>query len=82
MKVLEKGNWGNPWSMELICSEKECSSKLLVEEGDVKPVNNQAGYYVLCPVCEKGVSIQSKDIPLRLKRVVDRKRQYWSSSRD
>jgi hypothetical protein len=68
MKVLEKGGWDNPWSMEMVCSEKECSSKLLVEEGDVKPVYNYSGYYALCPVCGKNISIQGKDLPIRPKR--------------
>lgn len=81
MKVLEEGKWKTPWSMEMVCSEKECGAKLLVEEADVKPVYNSspAKYEAVCAVCGSKLSVPSALIPLRLKTEVD-KNKMWSGS--
>lgn len=80
MKVLEEGGWRNPWSKEVQCSEKECGAKLLVDEKDVKPVDYGNGYYVNCPICDQSVNFNAKDIPLRMRRELDKKRKCGSSS--
>jgi hypothetical protein len=79
MKVLEKGSWDVPWSIEVKCPENSCGAKLLVEEGDVKPVDYGSGYYADCMICEHRVDISARDIPLRVKRPLDKKRKYSSS---
>ncbi len=81
MKVLEEGKWKMVWSMELMCSEKECGAKLLVEEGDVKSVydSSPAKYSAECPVCGSVLSLSPPLLPLRLKATVDKKKK-WSSS--
>jgi hypothetical protein len=79
MKVIEKGNWDNPWSMEIRCCESSCGAKLLVEEDDVKPTYNCGSkYYCICMICGKSISLVHTDIPLRVKEVVDKKRKYSS----
>lgn len=81
MKVLEEGKWKMVWSMELMCSEKECGAKLLVEEGDVKSVydSHPAKYLAQCPVCGSAFSLSPLLLPLRLKAAVDKKKK-WSLS--
>lgn len=78
MKVIEKGNWDNPWSMEIRCCVSSCGAKLLVEENDVKPTYNNCSdkYYCVCMICGKSIPIVHSEIPLRVKEVVDKKRSY------
>jgi hypothetical protein len=78
MKVLEKGSWDNPWSKEAVCSEKECGAKILIEEGDVKPIDYGEDYYAECGICGSHVKISWKDIPLRMRKVLNVKRKYAS----
>lgn len=80
MKVLEKGNWENPWSMEMNCSEKSCGAKLLVEEVDVKPVDYGSDFYAECMVCGQHISILKNSLPLRLAKAAEKGRKYRSSS--
>ena len=81
MKVLEEGKWKTPWSMEALCPEKQCGAKLLIEEGDVKPVDyaSQNTFYAECPVCGTGVDIPGVVLPLRIQRMLNKKRKYSSS---
>ena len=81
MKVLEKGNWDNPWSIEAKCPESSCEAKLLIEEGDVRAIDYESGYYAECMVCGHCINIAAKDIPLRVKHPIDKKRKY-SNPRD
>lgn len=80
MKVLEKGNWENPWSMEVVCEEKSCGARLLVEEKDVKPVDYSVGFYAECMICSHHISIPKNSIPARLVRSAEKGRKYRSSS--
>jgi hypothetical protein len=81
MKVLEKGKWDMPWTAEVICTEKQCGAKLLVEEGDVCVVDysSKNDFKVTCMVCGTTVYMSGKDIPLRVTRPLDQKRKYSSS---
>jgi len=81
MKVLEEGKWKMPWSMEMVCAEKECGAKLLIEEGDVLPTYNSspARYEVVCAVCGSKLFVPPALIPLRVKTAVDKKKK-WSTS--
>ncbi len=81
MKVLEEGKWKMVWSVEVPCSQKECGAKLLVEEADVAPVDysDPAKYSCVCPVCGSEISLLASSIPLRVKKVADKKKK-WSSS--
>lgn len=79
MKVIQEGSWKNPWSVEMQCDEKGCNAKLLIEESDVKPVSDVYKYYAECMICDKSISLVADSIPLRVKRIVDKKRK-WSSS--
>lgn len=76
MKVLKEGKWHVPWSMEMVCPESSCDATLLVEEVDLKPVDNGTGYYSICAVCGHHVPVPAKDLPLRVKEVLDKKRKY------
>ena len=79
MKVLEEGKWKMVWSMESLCSEKECGAKLLTEEGDVSAVydSSPAKYSALCPVCGSCLYLPVASIPLRVKVEADKKKK-WS----
>lgn len=76
MRLIEEGKWKKPWSIEVVCSEKECGAKLLVEEKDVKPVDYNSGYYTECMICEAQIKITDNSIPLRMKVILDKKRKY------
>ena len=84
MKLLEEGNWKIPWSMEVICIEKGCGAKVLIEEKDVKPVDYDDAYryYAVCMVCERNIYISEKDVPQRMKNVLDKKRKYRDRDSD
>lgn len=77
MKVVKEGKWNVPWSGEFPCGT--CEAVLLVEEADVKPVDNSTGFYFVCAVCGKHNAIPVKDIALRVREAVEKKRKYWSS---
>ncbi len=80
MKVLEKGNWDNPWSAEMKCTEKSCGAKLLVEEKDVSPVDYSTyGFYAECMVCGHHMLIKGSELPARLVKELEKKRKYYSS---
>jgi len=77
MKVLEEGNWKNPWSGEYVCCEKSCGAKLLLEENDLKTrFDEDDKNYFVCPVCGRENNVPSKDLPLRLKEKLNNKRGY------
>lgn len=78
MKVIKEGKWNVPWTGNHICPT--CSAELLVEEADVKPVDYGSGYFCSCPCCSKSIPIDGKDLCLRLKEALDRKRKYSSGS--
>lgn len=84
MKVLSEGKWNMIWSMEAMCSEKECGAKLLVEEGDVKSVYDSwpAKYSAVCAVCGSELSVPAPAVPLRVKAAADKKKKWASSSWD
>ncbi len=79
MKVLEIGKWKIPWSMEVMCSEKEYGTNLLIEEGDVSAVYDSlpARYSLVCPVCGSCLYLPPASIPLRVKAEADKKKE-WS----
>lgn len=88
MKILKEGNWKNPWSHEYVCNEKDCAATLLVDEADLmapERYDNQAARYeFLCPVCGKKNDVPPKDLPLRIKEALDKKRKVnrtWSGDR-
>lgn len=76
MKVMKEGKWNVPWSHEYACST--CEAVLLVEESDVKPTYNEMKYHFVCCVCGKDTEVPHKDLPLRVKEALDKKRK-WSS---
>lgn len=80
MKVLKEGKWNLPWSGKATCPT--CEAELLVEESDVKPTYNKTTYFCDCAVCGKPIDLSAKDLPLRLKETVDKKRKWSSSSWD
>lgn len=81
MKVLEEGKWKQMWSMEMVCPEKQCGAKLLVEEADVKAVNysSRNDFYAECAVCGGSLVITSVMLPLRMSKELNKKRKYSSS---
>ena len=81
MKVLEKGKWEMPWSMEVMCAEKECGAKLLVEETDVKAVDysSPSRYSAVCPVCCETLFVPAASLPLRVRKVADKSKKYSSA---
>ncbi len=78
MKVLEEGKWKMAWSMEVVCSEKQCGAKLLVEESDVTAVDysSPAKYSCECAVCGSVLNLPPAEIPLRVKAVADKGKLY------
>jgi hypothetical protein len=77
MKVLKEGKWNNPWSGTYACPT--CEAELLVEERDVKPVDYSTGFTCACVVCGHAIKIPDKDLPLRVREGLERKRKYSSS---
>ncbi len=85
MKVIKEGKWNNPWSVEVVCPEPDCGATLLVEEKDVVAEGDRyydcKGYYVLCPVCGKKVTVPAASVSPRVKRAAqDRRPSRYSSS--
>src|SRR3989338_1414633 len=80
MKVLEEGRWKMPWSMETTCSQKQCGAKLLVEEGDVRPIDYGNGFYAKCAICGTSVNIPVSALPLRMQIALNKKRKHSSST--
>jgi hypothetical protein len=80
MKILEQGIWKKPWSLEIRCDERSCGAKLLIEEGDIRAIDYDHDYYVLCPICKHQMRIVAKDIPLRVSEPADKKRKWRDSS--
>lgn len=78
MKILKEGKWNLPWTMEADCPT--CEARLLVEEPDVKPTHNTMAYFCACMICKKQINLSAKDLPLRVKEEVDKKRTWSSSS--
>lgn len=77
MKVLKEGKWNLPWSGTYNCPT--CEAQLLVEETDVKAaLYSNSGFSCSCPICHKSISIPDKDLPLRVKEEINRKRPYIS----
>ena len=81
MKALEGGKWKMPWTIEAVCSEKQCGAKLLVEEKDVKPIDysERNDFYAECAICGTQLHIPVASLPLRLQKILNKKRKYRSS---
>lgn len=82
MKVIKEGSWKIPWEKEVKCGEASCGAVLLADEKDVKPVDYSSrydDYYVICPICGASIDVPAKDLPLRVRRVLDAKRKHSSS---
>ncbi|HTM68016.1 MAG TPA: hypothetical protein VL426_01850 [Candidatus Binatia bacterium] len=78
MKVVKEGKWNVPWSGEYGC--RTCEAVLHLDEADVKPTDNRSNeFYFVCPVCGKTTEVPAKDLPLRVKETLEKKRKYWSS---
>lgn len=78
MKVLKEGKWNIPWTGEFSCPT--CEARLLVEEADVLPVDNEPNRYeCVCAICGKRFSLKKDEIAQRVREAVDKKRKYWSS---
>ncbi len=81
MKVLGEGKWKKPWSMEVVCAEKDCEALLLIEVADVSAVDNSspASYSSVCMVCNSKIHLKSSSVPKWVKNASDSKKKYWSS---
>lgn len=81
MKVLEEGNWKNPWSLETTCNTEDCGTKLLVEESDVKPVeySHNKDFCFHCPTCGKQNVLKCK-LPVRLTEKLEPERKFASGN--
>ena len=78
MKVVKEGKWNVPWSGEFPC--RTCEAVLLVEEADVKPVDDRPNSFsFICEVCGKHNDLPMKDIAQRVREAVEKKRKYRSS---
>jgi hypothetical protein len=66
MKVLDQGKWQNPWTAEVICQQKQCGAKLLIEENDVKAPDYSVSFTYTCPVCGAVNYLNENDISLRV----------------
>ena len=84
MKVLEEGKWKMVWSAEMVCAEKSCEAKLLVEESDVKAVDysSKNDFYAVCAVCGSSLNVLASSLPLRMKKVLEASRKFSSGSWD
>ena len=80
MKIIKQGIWNVPWSGEYDCPT--CKAKLLVEEGDLKPQDNSHVTYCSCEICGHMIVVPEKDLPLRVKEAIGKKRKWTSSAWD
>ena len=81
MKVLERKNWENDFSLECTCPQ--CESKLLIEWADLQHTPSYQGHHVLedqdetfhvvCEVCLKYIPVPTSSIPTYI-QVLARKR--------
>lgn len=67
------------WSMEVMCSEKECGGKLLIDEADIRAVDysSPSKYSAVCAVCGEFISLAPPLLPKRTKEAVDKKKKYY-----
>lgn len=77
MKVIKTGIWNEKWEKELDCPV--CKAVVLVEEADVKAVDYSHDFTAACCVCGYPINVPEKDLPLRIKDVLNKKRIYPSS---
>ncbi len=77
MKVIKIGIWNEKWEKEMTCPT--CKAVVLVEEADVKAVDHSYDFSAACCVCGHPIKVSDKDIPLRIKEVLNKKRKYSSS---
>ena len=80
MKVIKTGIWNEKWEKELDCPV--CRAVVLVEEADVKAVDYSHDFTAACCVCGHPIKVPDKDLPLRIKDALNKKRKYPSSSWD
>ena len=78
MKIIKEGKWNVPWTGNATCPT--CEAELLVEEKDVLPTYNEMSYFCECVICKKRIELKAKDLPLRVKEEVDKKRKWSSGS--
>lgn len=74
MKVIKTGIWNEKWEKEMTCPT--CKAVVLIEEADVKAVDNCYDFIAACCVCGYPIDIPEKDLPLRIKDVLNKKRKY------
>lgn len=82
MKVIKEGKWTVPWQQEIVCIEPQCGAQLLAEEADVIAPDYEYVdvFKVACPVCGTSVFLKDKDLPRRVKDVLNKKRKNRISS--
>lgn len=78
MKVIKVGIWNEKWEKEMTCPT--CKAVISVEEADVKAVDYSYDFSAACCVCGHPTKISDKDLPLRIKEALNKKRKYPSSS--
>ena len=78
MKVVKEGNWKNPWSGEIACSNSRCGTTLLVEESDIKPTFDEYDrFHFVCAVCGTTVNVFARDLPPRMVEAIGATRGYY-----
>jgi len=85
VKVLEKGNWDEPWCMKVRC--QKCAALLEIGLEDLKDGNPLSGnvrsspyLHVSCPECSNPVIVLKGDVPERIACKVPPKKYF--SGRD
>lgn len=77
MKVIKPGIWNEKWKKEMTCPT--CKAVVLVEEAAVTAVDYSYDFSAACCVCGHSIEISDKDLPLRIKEVLNKKRKYRDS---
>lgn len=78
MKVIKEGIWPIPCKKEYTC--RECEAILEVSEKDLKPEGNSTdSNYYHCPLCGRVNSVDKKDLSIRVREDLNKRRHYWDS---
>ena len=80
MKDVKPGKWNNPFKIKVECIEPQCGATFIAEEKDVLAVgySSKNDFYVLCPICGQHIDVPMDRIPLRVQRILNKKRPYRS----
>lgn len=82
MKIIDRGAWEEIWTAQKNCATTRCGAVLLLDESDVVATNfaGPKDFHFVCPVCRLPTSISESELPPRLVRELNLKRESGNSA--